>query len=170
MLPKEAMSYRGRLSSIICMTLALITAPADGQYVHAQGQQIVDRVGKPLHLHGISLGNWMVTEGYMWHFEGGPQSTREIEEFVAEMLGPERSAALSKTYRDTYISREDIHQIKLAGFDSIRIPIHWKLFTSNDAEGFHLLDRVIGWCHDEGLLAVIICTPLRWADGCEHRR
>jgi hypothetical protein len=129
--------------------------PAFGQFVHARGQQIVDGAGKPIHLRGISLGNWMVTEGYMWHFEGGPQSTREIEEFVSEMLGPQHSAAFWKTYRDTYISREDIHQIKQAGFDSIRIPIHWKLFTSDDAEGFLLLDRLIGWCHEEGILAVI---------------
>jgi len=71
------------------------------------------------------------------------------------MLGPEHAAAFWKTYRDTYISREDIHQIKLAGYNSVRIPIHWKLFTTDDAEGFVLLDRVIGWCHQEGLLVVI---------------
>ncbi len=125
------------------------------QFVHARGEQIVDGAGKPLHLHGINLGNWMVTEGYMWKFEGGPQSEREIEEFVTEMLGPERAAAFWKTYRDTYISREDIHLIKQAGFDSVRIPIHWKLFKTPDDEGFRLLDRVIGWCRQEGLLVVI---------------
>jgi len=135
--------------------MALCAASASAQYIHTQGKEIVDGHGKVLHLHGTNLGNWMVTEGYMWHFDGGPQSTREIEEFVAEMLGPSRSAAFWKTYRDTYITRQDIHQIKLAGFDSIRIPIHWKLFQTPDAEGFQLLDHVIGWCHDEGLLVVI---------------
>ena len=132
-----------------------MAATASAQYVHTQGQNIVDGQGKALHLHGINLGNWMVTEGYMWKFEGGPQSTREIEEFVAEMLGPQHAAAFWKTYRDSYITRDDIHQIKAAGFDSVRIPIHWKLFQTPDAEGFQLLDRVIAWCHAEGLLVVI---------------
>lgn len=132
-----------------------MAATASAQYVHTQGQNIVDGQGKALHLHGINLGNWMVTEGYMWKFEGGPQSTREIEEFVAEMLGPQHAAAFWKTYRDSYITRDDIHQIKAAGFDSVRIPIHWKLFQTPDAEGFQLLDRVISWCHAEGLLVVI---------------
>jgi len=142
-------------SLLLCGATSACTAVAAAQYVHTQGQQIVDGSGKPLLLHGINLGDWMVTEGYMWHFDGGPQSEREIEEFVMEMLGPEHSAAFWKTYRDTYISRDDIHLIKQAGFDSIRIPIHWKLFTADDAEGFQLLDRVIRWCHDEGLLVVI---------------
>ncbi len=39
--------------------------------VHTQGDQIVDATGKPLHLHGINLGNWLLVEGHMWHFEGG---------------------------------------------------------------------------------------------------
>lgn len=140
---------------LLSLIAALATSTASAQFVHTQGTQIVDGSGKPLHLHGINLGNWMVTEGYMWHFEGGPQSEREIEEFVTEMIGPERSAAFWHTYRDTYITQDDIRQIKKLGFDSVRVPIHWKLFTTPDAEGFRLLDRVIGWCKQEGLLVVI---------------
>ena len=135
--------------------LFMATSSCYGQFVHAQGTQIVDGHGKPLQLHGINLGNWLLTEGYMWHFEGGPQSEREIEEFVTEMLGPERAESFWQQYRSTYISQQDIHQIKQAGFDSVRIPIHWKLFTAPDAEGFRLLDRVIGWCKEEGLLVII---------------
>ena len=141
--------------SVLCLFGALSFHCATAQYVHTAGQQIVDGAGKPVLLHGINLGNWMVPEGYMWHFEGGPQSTREIEEFVAEMLGPEHAIAFWRTYRDTYISENDIRRIKQAGFDSIRIPIHWKLFTTPQDEGWRLLDRVIGWCHQQGLLVVI---------------
>ncbi len=142
--------------SIAAAALLLsLAGSADAQYVHTKGQQIVDGKGKPLLLHGINLGDWLLTEGYMFHFEGGPQSEREIEEFVTEMLGPSRAAAFWKSYRDTYISQQDIHQIKQAGFDSVRIPIHWKLFTSEDSEGFHLLDRVISWCRQEGILVII---------------
>ena len=138
------------------LLLAFFAVPiASAQYVHTRGEQIVDGAGKPLQLRGINLGNWLLTEGYMWHFQGGPQSTREIEEFVSEMLGPERSAAFWHTYRDTYISQQDIHWIRQAGFNSVRIPFNYRLFTTPDAEGWRLLDRVIGWCHTEGILVVI---------------
>ena len=147
------MTWCRSLGAVLLLLLFARTAPA--QFVHTQGEQIVDAHGKPLHLHGINLGNWLLTEGYMSHFEGGPQSEREIEEFVTEMIGPERAAAFWHTYRDTYITAADIHLIKQAGFDSVRIPIHYKLFTTPDAEGFQLLDRVIGWCKAEGLLVVI---------------
>lgn len=149
------MTFRSWVGGVLVLMSSVAARVSEAQFVHAQGALIVDGTGKPLHLHGINLGNWMLTEGYMWKFEGGPQSEREIEEFVLEMLGPERAAAFWRTYRDTYISREDVHLIKQAGFDSVRIPIHWKLFQAPDSEGFQLLDRVIGWCKQEGLLVVI---------------
>ena len=153
---REDAPLNRRSSAFLLLLLAtLLGRFSHAQFVHTRGDQIVDGGGKPLHLHGINLGNWLLTEGYMWHFEGGPQSEREIEEFVTEMLGPEHATTFWQTYRDTYITREDIHQIKQAGFDSVRIPIHYKLFNSPDAEGYRLLDRAIGWCKDEGLLVVI---------------
>ena len=141
----------------VCLLTVLVGGLSTGraQFVHAGGKEILDGANHPLLLHGINLGNWMVTEGYMWKFEGGPQSTREIEEFVQEMLGPQRSAAFWKTYRETYITRDDIHQIKQMGFDSIRVPIHYKFFGADDAEGFRLLDQVVKWSGEEKLLVVI---------------
>ena len=68
-------------------------ASVEGQFVHARGKRIVDGTGRPLLLHGINLGNWLVPEGYMWHFDGGPQSPREIEELVTELIGPSRAQA-----------------------------------------------------------------------------
>ena len=147
-------SWRTVVLPLLLLTCFAATS-SSAQYVHTQGEQIVDASGKPLLLHGINLGNWLLTEGYMWKFDGGPQSEREIEELVSELLGPERSATFWHTWRDTYISQQDIHFIKQAGFDSVRIPIHYKLFTTPDAEGFRLLDRVIGWCKAEGLYVVI---------------
>jgi hypothetical protein len=50
----------------------------------------------------------MVPEGYMWMFQGGPQSPGEIRALVLELLGPEGSAAFWKKYRENYVTREDI--------------------------------------------------------------
>jgi hypothetical protein len=48
-------------------------------FVHQSGKTLVTGDGQPLMLRGINLGNWLVPEGYMFRFEHGPQSAREID-------------------------------------------------------------------------------------------
>jgi aryl-phospho-beta-D-glucosidase BglC (GH1 family) len=107
------------------------------------------------------LGNWLVQEGYMFHFDHGPQSAREIEALANELLGPEAASKFWKTYRERYVTRDDIQFLKRAGFNSVRIPIHYKFFASDDAEGFALLDRAAEWAREAGLYVVIDmhCAP-----------
>jgi hypothetical protein len=97
----------------------------------------------------------MVPEGYMWLFHGGPQSPGEIRALVLELLGPEGSAAFWQKYRENYVTREDIALLHRAGFNAIRVPLHYSLFESDDAEGFKLLDRLIVWSRAEGLYVVL---------------
>jgi endoglucanase len=143
------------LSSLALALFSLFSMAAQAQYVHTRGTDILDGHGRKLVLKGTNLGNWLVPEGYMWHLDGGPQSYREIDALLKELIGPDRTRAFWTQYRDTYISRQDIYQIKAAGFNSIRIPLHWSLFMEDGSEGFRLIDRVIGWCRDEGLLVVL---------------
>jgi hypothetical protein len=142
-----------QLLAIIALSLASLTATA--QFAHTQGKQIVDGSGKPLLLRGTSLGNWMVPEGYMWLFDGGPQSAREIEDLVLELLGPDKAQQFWQEYRENYVTRADIHLLHQAGFNSIRIPMHYKFFETEDAEGFRLVDRVVNWAHEEGLYVIL---------------
>lgn len=140
---------------VAAVVAVLAPLPLIAQFAHVQKTEIVDGSGKPLLLRGTSLGNWMLTEGYMWLFEGGPQSAREIEALVMELLGPERSEAFWKQYRENYVTRADIHLLHEAGFNSIRIPMHYKFFETDDAEGFKLLDRVIDWCRQENIYVIL---------------
>ena len=113
------------------------------QFAHTEHKQIVDVAGKPVLIRATNLGNWLVPEGYMWLFEGGPQSPSEIRALVLELLGPEGSAALWQKYRENYITREDIAFLHRAGFNAIRVHLHYGLFESDDADGFYLLNRLV---------------------------
>src|SRR5215469_6109051 len=144
-----------RVLGVVAVALTLSSLPMQAQFAHTQGGRIVDSSGKPILLRGTSLGNWMVTEGYMWLFEGGPQSEREIEAFVTELLGPDKAEAFWRQYRENYVTQVDIHLLHEAGFNSIRIPMHYKFFESDDAEGFKLLDRIIEWSRQEGLYVIL---------------
>ena len=135
-----------------CMTFRI----AQAQFAHTQGKEIVDGRGKPLLLRGTNLGNWLVPEGYMWRLNnGGPESPREIEALITELLGPQRTREFWHSYRDNYVTQEDIHFIKQCGFNSIRVPLHYKFFETDDAEGFVLLDRVIQWARLENLYIIL---------------
>jgi len=85
----------------------------------------------------------------MWLFEGGPQSPAEIRLLVSELLGPEGSAAFWQKYRENYVTHEDVALLHRAGFNAIRVPLHYGFFESDDADGFKLLDQLI----------VPICAP-----------
>jgi endoglucanase len=96
--------FKFRLLQLPLLVLALVSQ-ANAQFAHTDHKQIVDAVGKPLLLRATNLGNWLVPEGYMWLFEGGPQSPSEIRALVLELLGPEASAAFWQKYRDNYVTR-----------------------------------------------------------------
>ena len=139
----------------LLLAFGLLQVTAQAQFLHTSGEEIVDGTGKPFLMHGTNLGNWLVAEGYMWDFEGGPQSAREIENLVEELLGPEKSASFWHSWRETYVTRNDIHLLREAGFNTIRIPMHYKFFESDNAEGFALLDRVIEWARQDGLYVIL---------------
>ena len=146
--------FKFRLLQLPLFLLALISQ-GSAQFAHTDHKQIVDAAGKPLLLRATNLGNWLVPEGYMWLFQGGPQSPGEIRALVLELLGPEGSAAFWQKYRENYVTREDIALLHRAGFNAIRVPLHYSLFESDDAEGFKLLDRLILWCRAEGLYVIL---------------
>lgn len=131
------------------------TPGAAAGWAHTRGREILDAEGKPLHMRGTSLGNWMVTEGYMFGFEGGPQSRREIEALVRELLGPEAAESFWTSYRERWVTRGDIHLLHATGANTLRIPLHYAMFATEDAEGFRLVDRVVGWCREEGVAVIL---------------
>lgn len=131
-------------------------SPADGRgFAHTRGRDIVDGRGQVLRMRGTSLGNWLVTEGYMFGFAGGPQSRREIEQMTRELLGPEGAERFWQQYRERWVTAADIHLLHEAGVNTLRIPLHYGFFATDDGPGFALVDRVVGWCREEGIGVIL---------------
>jgi endoglucanase len=153
-----------RLFSGVFLAVALLAAApialAKGGFVRAEGTRFLTPDGRTLLLKGINLGNWLMPEGYMFKFEK-MKSPRQIEAVIEHLLGPEDAKAFWRRFRDTYITEADIRFVKAVGFNTIRIPLHHKLFMTADpeprfeGEGYALLDRVIGWARDAGLYVII---------------
>lgn len=134
-------------------------ADFDG-FLRARGGLITTGRGEPVVLRGVGLGNWLLPEGYMWKFEPpGPQSPREIEALVADLVGPERGAQFWREFRSRFITDHDIARIAAEGMNHVRLPLNARLLITADGEpiedGFEAIDRLIGWCRQHRLWVVL---------------
>jgi endoglucanase len=149
-----------RLLSAIAAVLLGLCVPAAAQtgLVSIEAKHFIAPDGSTLHLKGINLGNWLMPEGYMFKFEVA-KAPRQIYRAFDRLLGCERAAVFWRTYRETYIAADDLRFIKSVGFNMVRIPLHWNLFTNEagdiGGEGWALLDRVVGWARNAGLYVVL---------------
>ena len=130
-------------------------------FLKVKEQDIVTPNGESFLIQGINLGNWLNPEGYMFLFKD-VSSYRLIDQAFREMVGPDFTDQFWKTFKDNYITREDIAYIKQTGMNSIRLPFHYKLFTDEDymglksnQDGFARVDSVIKWCKAEGLYVIL---------------
>jgi hypothetical protein len=96
-----------------------------------EGKSFVRTDGKVLHIKGISLGNWLMPEGYMFKFEVA-KAPRQIYGAFERLLGRDPAKAFWAEYRERYIAEDDIRFIKSVGFNTVRIPLHWDLFMTAD--------------------------------------
>jgi aryl-phospho-beta-D-glucosidase BglC (GH1 family) len=128
--------------------------------VRADGRRFISPDGTVFTIKGISLGNWLLPEGYMFKFRRA-LSPREIDAVFQYVIGPEQTARFWQRFRDNYITRDDINLIAAAGFNTIRVPLHYGLFMREtdppqfNGPGWALIDRLIGWCRDAGLHVIL---------------
>jgi endoglucanase len=146
---------------VLLLTLFVCTSIyAQPGFVTTRGKAIVSPNGKPLLLKGINLGNWLLPEGYMFKFKQ-TNSPRLIQTAINELVGEDGARKFWNTYRDNYITREDIRFIKQSGFNSVRVPFSYRLFVSDttvprlEGPGYELLDKVVDWCRREGLYVIL---------------
>ena len=164
----------GRLAAGFCVAIFVLgllagigpghAAPAD--FIHADGTRLVDGNGENFAVKGINLGNWLVPEGYMFKFKTA-RSPSEIAGVIDALIGPEQAARFWTSFRDVYVGKDDIDFIKAAGFNTVRVPLNWRLFVEPatvgqdgsedrfEGPGWALLDRVVQWCRDAGLHAIV---------------
>lgn len=147
------------LLAVVLIGASALSAAEHG-FVRTRGTEFVDAEGQVLKLRGINLGNWLLAEGYMFHFQR-TASPRQIEDVFAELVGDVAAAEFWHAWRENYIVHDDLRMIRRMGFNSVRVPLNWRLFVSEHAPfrmegpGWRLLDRVIEWCREEQLYAVI---------------
>ena len=130
-------------------------------FLKAAGRKLVNGDGEEVLLVGVGLGNWFVPEGYMWRFGGSHDRPSRIVEIVRHLTGESYADSFWKRFHETYVTRRDIEMIATMGFNSIRIPLHWRILLADGPElefledGFRLIDQCLDWCEEFGIYAVL---------------
>src|SRR5215203_1699866 len=124
-----------KLRALILVSLVFIIIFANPQaaggrakFVTTRGREFVAPDGRPLFLKGINLGNWLLPEGYMFKFRTA-SSPRLISTALSQLVGEDEARRFWKTYRDNYVTAEDLRFIKQSGFNSVRVPFSYRLFV-----------------------------------------
>ena len=130
-------------------------------FLRASGQYMVYEHNDTILLRGVGLGNWLLPEGYMWHFGENGDRPRKIEKIVEDLTSPEFAQNFWKEFRKNYITEADIKRIKELGFNSVRPALNARVFlTEGDTavfieENFALLDSLIFWCGKHDLYVIL---------------
>lgn len=145
----------------------LSTPPPSGfSFLKAEGKRIVNEQGEPVLLRGMGLGGWMLQEGYMLQLSNLGQQHR-IKASFQELIGPEATETFYKEWRANHTRKEDIDAMAAWGFNSVRLPMHYELFTPPiDQEkvkgkitwredGFKMVDELLAWCKANNIYLIL---------------
>ncbi|WP_185289955.1 cellulase family glycosylhydrolase [Chryseobacterium lactis] len=155
------------MKKAILFSTLLLSQFGTSQLLKTSGQKIVNDKGENIQLRGLGLGGWMLQEGYMLKTAdfAGPQ--HKIKEKIAELIGENGMQAFYKAYLKNGITKQDIDFLAKAGFNSIRLPMHYNLYTlpiekeavkGKDTwleEGFKMTDDLLQWCKDNKVYLIL---------------
>ena len=135
-------------------------------FLKVEGQQIIDGQGKNVLLRGMGLGGYMLQEGYMLRVPFSGQQY-VFKEHVAELIGEEKTEEFYAKWHHNFMQKQDVDSLAKWGFNSIRLPMHYNLFTLPvDQEpvkgkhtwiekGFTMVDQLISWCKDNNMYLIL---------------
>ena len=134
-------------------------------YLGTSGRVFIDTSGDTVQLRGFGLGGWLVQEGYMWNTSGFYGSTSVIEQQIKDLVGDSATSSFYQNYYSSYVTEADIVQLSEWGFNSLRVPFHYKFFSPDTGvfinDGFDIIDPVLEWCSNNGIYLILDmhCAP-----------
>ena len=127
-------------------------------FLKTSGRNIINQNGDTIVLRGMGLGGWMVQEGYMMAPGGFSGTQFQIRDNITDLIGEEETEKFYNKLLNNHVRKIDIDSMKAWGFNLVRVPIHYNLFTKSIEEetfpgsyteiekGYILLDSLLEWC------------------------
>lgn len=150
------------------VAVIIITQSSIAQgFLKVKGKEIVNGKEVPVILKGIGLGGWMLQEPYMLQLSDVAGTQTEIKAKITALTGEKHCEEFYTSYRKNMITERDIDSLRAWGFNSIRLPMHYNLFTLPIEKepvagkntwfetGFELTDNLLSWCKKNRIYLIL---------------
>ncbi len=137
------------------------------QNLSTLGPYLKDDNSNNVILRGINLGGWMLQEPYLFQFTGAADSQHEFKEKLVEFIGQENTDNFYNAWYENFITQVDVDSLASHGYNSIRLPMHYDLFTlpiQNEPVsgentwldlGFSMVDNLLDWCEANNMYLIL---------------
>ncbi len=135
-------------------------------FLRVKGVKIENDNNKDFILRGMGLGGWMLQEGYMFHL-GFLGQQYKIRDKITELIGKKQADLFYAKWLQYHTQKADIDSMASWGFNSIRLPMHFGLFTLPVKEepvpgkntwlpaGFEMVDSLLKWCKQDHIYLIL---------------
>tara|TARA_B110000967_G_scaffold210085_1_gene270420 strand:+ start:18395 stop:21082 length:2688 start_codon:yes stop_codon:yes gene_type:complete len=139
----------------------------NAQGLRTLGKKIINSNGDEVLLKGIGLGGWMLQEGYMMNSSGAADTQHKFIEKLNTLIGEEETEVFYSNWRKNFVTKQDIDSIASWGYNSVRLAMHYNLFTSpieNEPvsgentwlnTGFEMVDELLTWCEANEIYLIL---------------
>ena len=151
----------------IYFLVLFISFSISSQNLTTLGPYIKDDTDNNFILKGINLGGWMLQEPYMFEFTGAAESQHEFKEKLVQFIGQENTDNFYNSWLENFIVKADIDSLASFGYNSVRLPMHYNLFTLPIQDepvtgqntwietGFNLVDNLLSWCEQNNMYLIL---------------
>ncbi|WP_240377663.1 cellulase family glycosylhydrolase [Arachidicoccus soli] len=150
---------------VIAIFLSAQQIKAQG-FLRVQGKKIVNNTNKDFIIRSMGFGGWMLQEGYMFHL-GFLGQQYKIKGKITDLIGEKETAIFYNKWLKFHTQKADIDSMASWGFNAIRLPLHYRLFTLSVKEepikgqntwlpkGFEMIDSLLNWCKQDHIYLIL---------------
>lgn len=135
-------------------------------FLKVNGKRIENDQNKNFILRGMGFGGWMLQEGYMFGL-GFLGQQHKIKQKITEFAGQREADIFYDNWLKYHTQEADVDSMASWGFNSIRLPMHYNLFTLSVKDepvagkntwltkGFAMVDDLLNWCKKNKIYLIL---------------
>jgi hypothetical protein len=154
-----------QLTLTVCLFLVQISFSQS--FLSTNGRAIVNESGDTIILRTMNLGGWMLIEPYQIQAAGSNSAQWELEENIEALIGTAEKDIFLENWYANHCKKVDIDSLASWGFNCIRLPMHYNLYTLSIQEepvagentwldkGFEMTDSLVSWCKQNNMYVIL---------------
>ena len=155
------------MAFLLVSLTSIFSVYAADNFVRVSGTKLLARDGKKLVMRGTNCGNWMVREPYMMNTSGNLDRQFKFDKMLADVCGEDKVEEFDRLWMDNNFCEEDMRFLAEQGFNTLRVPMHYKYFTlpiekepvegeqTWVQEGFDRIDSMCVWAERYNILLIL---------------